>query len=88
MLTGRRKGELTAAGIDRGWPHQVTVPHRLHRRATGNTASSARTSGGSSSALGTQSTPRNSAANLAMNDSTRRIEVAALAGRGVNKNGR
>ena len=23
---GRRKGEPTAAGIDRGWPHQVVVP--------------------------------------------------------------
>jgi hypothetical protein len=23
---GRRKGELTAAGIDPGWPHQVAVP--------------------------------------------------------------
>ena len=25
----RRKGELSAAGIDRGWPHQVVVPARL-----------------------------------------------------------
>ena len=25
-LMGRRKGELTAAGIDPGWPHQVAVP--------------------------------------------------------------
>ena len=25
-LMGRRKGEPTAAGIDRGWPHQVVVP--------------------------------------------------------------
>jgi hypothetical protein len=23
---GRRKGELTSGGIDRGWPHQVVVP--------------------------------------------------------------
>jgi hypothetical protein len=23
---GRRKGELTSAGIDQGWPHQVALP--------------------------------------------------------------
>jgi hypothetical protein len=23
---GRRRGELTAAAIDRGWPHQVAIP--------------------------------------------------------------
>ena len=25
----RRKGELSAAGIDRGWPHQVVLPARV-----------------------------------------------------------
>ena len=25
----RRKGELSPAGIDRGWPHQVVLPARL-----------------------------------------------------------
>jgi hypothetical protein len=25
-LLGRRRGKPTAAGIDRGWPHQVVVP--------------------------------------------------------------
>ena len=28
----RRKGELSAAGIDRGWPHQVVLPARLCER--------------------------------------------------------
>jgi hypothetical protein len=31
MMT-RRKGELTAAGIDRGWPHQVALPAALVAR--------------------------------------------------------
>jgi hypothetical protein len=25
----RRKGELTPAGIDRGWPHQIALPSEL-----------------------------------------------------------
>ena len=28
----RRKGELSAAAIDRGWPHQVVLPARLCER--------------------------------------------------------
>jgi hypothetical protein len=28
----RRKGELSAAGIDRGWPHQVVLAARVCRR--------------------------------------------------------
>ena len=28
----RRKGELSAAGIDRGWPQQVVLPARLCER--------------------------------------------------------
>ena len=28
----RRKGELSPAGIDRGWPHQVALPARLCER--------------------------------------------------------
>jgi hypothetical protein len=28
----RRKGELSPAGIDRGWPHQVALPGRLCER--------------------------------------------------------
>lgn len=28
----RRKGELTKAGIDKGWPHQVGHPERLSCR--------------------------------------------------------
>jgi hypothetical protein len=30
---GRRKGELSAAGIDRGWPHQVVLPERFCERS-------------------------------------------------------
>lgn len=26
---GRRKGELTSAGIDRGWSHQVALPNSV-----------------------------------------------------------
>lgn len=25
-MGGRRKGELSSAGIDRGWPHQIALP--------------------------------------------------------------
>jgi hypothetical protein len=25
-----RKGELSAAGVDRGWPHQVAIPAAAH----------------------------------------------------------
>ncbi len=32
---GRRKGELSAAGIDSGWPHQVVLPARFSERGTG-----------------------------------------------------
>jgi hypothetical protein len=32
---GRRKGELSAAGIDSGWPHQVVLPARLCERGSG-----------------------------------------------------
>jgi hypothetical protein len=28
----RRKGELSSAAIDRGWPHQVVLPARLCER--------------------------------------------------------
>ena len=28
----RRRGELSAAAIDRGWPHQVVLPARLCER--------------------------------------------------------
>jgi hypothetical protein len=28
----RRKGELSAAGIDRGWPQQIVLPARLCER--------------------------------------------------------
>jgi hypothetical protein len=28
----RRKGELSPAGIDRGWPHQVALPARFCER--------------------------------------------------------
>jgi hypothetical protein len=28
----RRKGELSPAAIDRGWPHQVVLPARLSER--------------------------------------------------------
>jgi hypothetical protein len=30
-----RKGELSAAGVDRGWPHQVVLPARLCERGSG-----------------------------------------------------
>ena len=32
---GRRKGELSAAGIDGGWPHQVVLPARFCERGSG-----------------------------------------------------
>jgi hypothetical protein len=32
---GRRKGELSAAGIDSGWPHQVVLPARFCERGSG-----------------------------------------------------
>jgi hypothetical protein len=69
VFTGRRKGELTAAGIFGADRIKVTVPDRLHRCATGITASSTWTSGGSSSAFGDAEHPRNSAPDLATNDS-------------------
>jgi len=31
----RRKGELSPAGIDRGWPHQVALPSRFSVRGNG-----------------------------------------------------
>ena len=31
----RRKGELSPAGIDRGWPHQVALPARFSVRGNG-----------------------------------------------------
>ena len=31
----RRKGELSPAGIDRGWPHQVVLPARFSQRGNG-----------------------------------------------------
>jgi hypothetical protein len=31
----RRKGELSPAGIDRGWPHQVVLPARFCERGSG-----------------------------------------------------
>ena len=31
----RRKGELSPAGIDRGWPHQVVLPARFSQRGSG-----------------------------------------------------
>jgi hypothetical protein len=32
---GRRKGELSAAGIDNGWPHQVVLPALFSERGSG-----------------------------------------------------
>ena len=32
----RRKGELSAASIDHGWPHQVVLPARLCERDSYN----------------------------------------------------
>src|SRR5580658_6547217 len=32
---GRRKGELSAACIDRGWPYQVVLPARFSERGSG-----------------------------------------------------
>ena len=31
----RRKGELSPAGVDRGWPHQVVLPARFSERGNG-----------------------------------------------------
>ena len=31
----RRKGELSSASIDRGWPHQVVLPARFSERGSG-----------------------------------------------------
>jgi hypothetical protein len=31
----RRKGELSPAGIDRGWPHQIVLPARFSERGYG-----------------------------------------------------
>jgi hypothetical protein len=57
----------------------------VRERAT--TASSTRTSGGSSTASQTRSTPRNSGSDLAANDSIRRIEAVARIGRGASSRG-
>src|SRR6202040_3954983 len=50
------------------------------RCASGTTAFSTRTSGGSCTAFRTQYTPRNSASDLAANGSIRRIEAVAQTG--------
>jgi hypothetical protein len=31
----RRKGELSSAGVDHGWPHQVALPARFSVRGNG-----------------------------------------------------
>jgi hypothetical protein len=91
----RRKGELTAAGIDRGWPHQVAVPADICRGSHGRfmeafcldlsvcrvTVSSMNSSGEPSTASRTQSTPRNSVCDSGASNS---IQTSA----GVDRTGR
>jgi hypothetical protein len=88
---GRRKGELTAAAIDRGWPHQVAVPATECRGSLGRFMDAFcldlsvcerhysvfhEDNGGSSTASRTRSTPRNFASDSAANASIRKTEAA------------
>ena len=93
----RRKGELSPAGIDRGWPHQVVLPARLSHAATGtkrftssvsvcryaaeDTASFTTGSGFTFTASPIQRMPIDSCKGSAEKNSTRNSEGRAAIGR-------